>query len=199
MRHRKDPRSHETRQTPALAPDNSRVHFNYNSITAGVVQMMSPTFPHGFPSEPTPNGPKQTSFECALQSTLHFPFKKKTSAKKKIKHLVPKYIRVYISSIIYGWETEPHIWGRGSSLVTCTPRRRRGKKSARAKTLETQTDVGAVRIRNCSFVISAQKKCTPPHCKTLIWSSLDKLKEADKHSFHTWKNENAVCVSESRY
>lgn len=38
-----------------------------------------------------------------------------------------------------------------------------------------------------------RKKCTLPHCKTVILSNLDKLKEADKHVF-THGKLKAVCL-----
>lgn len=114
MRHRKDPRSHETRQTPALAPDNSRVHFNYYSITAGAVQMMSLTFPHAFPSEPKPDGPKQTSFEFALQSTLHFLFKKKITTKKKSNIWYESPLECIFLPLFMD-EKQSHIYGEGGA------------------------------------------------------------------------------------
>lgn len=142
--------------------------------------------------KPQPNGPKQTSSESPLQSTLHFPVKKESPVEKKtMKHLVPKSIRVYISSFIYGWETEPRIWGRGSSLVTCTLSPQERKKTQCMPNRRNPN--WCLSTPNLKLPSRNDMKCPFPHCRTVILSSLDKLKEADKHIF-THGKVKAVCV-----
>lgn len=76
--------------------------------------MMSPTFPHAFPFEPKPNGPKQTSFEFALQSTLHFPFKKKTSPEKKSNIWSQSPLECIFLPLFMD-EKQNHIYGEGGA------------------------------------------------------------------------------------
>lgn len=63
---------------------------------------------------------------------------------------------VCIPLLIYGTETEPHKWTRGSCSTARAPHRRRGKIKAR-QTLKTWNNGGALRIRNSLF--STQNVC----------------------------------------
>lgn len=79
--------------------------------------MMSLSFPHAFPSEPKPNGPKQTSFEFAFNPLYIFPLKRKPVQKKKKKrfNIWSQSPLECIFLPLFMDEKQNHIYGEGGT------------------------------------------------------------------------------------